>query len=306
MSIETEIRSFAIEKLGFDDCGFCSAMPTDADIAPLARWLSLGYQGGFEFFNRHFPIRKNPNLLLDGVQSAVVVLKNYKNTNKVSIDQAIKVARYVAGKDYHDVVGGKLEDLTQYLKTAFGSDGYDYGVDTKPINEKLYAAKSGLGFIGKNTLFVHPRLGSYCVLGVVLTTARLETLNAKTFSGCGSCRRCVDACPTGAITPDGIDVRRCISYWNKESKKNLSDDDVALTGGWIAGCDICQQACPVNRPQNPVTDWPEFLPEAGIGFDFFDRAGDAVAIPPGSTLYRVRDRICENYPKYRARFRPSR
>jgi len=295
MSLKDKIYSYAIQELGLDDCRFTSPEIGD-DIKLYQQWLKAGYNGQMDYLKRHLAFKKNPDLLLKGVKSAIIVIKRYTNTNEKHLPQQWKVARYAVGKDYHTCLGERLRKLEQFIRTNVpGSECYS-GVDSRPLAERSLALKAGIGFLGKNSMVIHPKWGSYFFIGVVLTNLEIET-DQPIRKNCGQCRRCIDACPTKAIKPKSfIDAKRCIGYKTIERKTALSPSELKENNGWLFGCDICQEVCPYNKINGELTDWSEFLPESGVGFDFFDRnSGSSLAIPKTSAMYRSRKTVSQNW-----------
>jgi epoxyqueuosine reductase len=244
--------------LGFDLVAVGPADPPEhADS--FRRWVAAGHAGTMDYLERRLPERVDPRQVLADARSVVTVALNYYQGE--AEDASWKpVARYAWGRDYHDVMTPRLEALTQYIGEAAGARGKCY-VDTGPLLERDLAARAGLGWIGKNTMLLHPRLGSWFFIGVLLTTAELahgEPLPDR----CGTCRACLDACPTDAFTaPYVLDARRCISYLTIEHRGEVEPALAAKMGGWQFGCDICQDVCPWNR-RAPLTREAAFLPTA--------------------------------------------
>jgi len=229
--------------LGFDLCGITTGTKTEHD-ASFRQWLADGCHGEMRYMTR----RPDPDQLLPGVRSIIVVGLNYHNPG------IPHVARYAAGmRDYHDVMGEKLNELAKLV------DGVWY-VDTGPILERDLTQRAGLGWIGKHTNLINRRLGNWLLLGEVLTTRELVP-DAPERGHCGSCRRCLDACPTGAITaPYRLDARRCISYLTIELKGSIPVELRPLIGARVFGCDACLEVCPWNRFARLSTIAPRALP----------------------------------------------
>jgi epoxyqueuosine reductase len=252
--------------------------------------------GDMAYLRRHFPLKENPELLLPGVRSAVVVIKNYKNTAHQHLPQPRKIARYAVGQDYHLVMSQKLDALAGHIRHLDPTVQTYCGVDSRPLAERSLALKAGVGFRGRNTMVIKPKLGSYFFIGIVLTTAVFPEDKPMHFT-CGTCRKCIDACPTDALSEDGrLDPLRCISYQTIEQKAPMSGAQRKAAQGWRFGCDICQEVCPFNHSQTPLTDWELFMPEAGVGFDFFEQP-EQPEIPKDTALYRSRKQIRENWKR---------
>jgi len=285
------------QEIGFDAIGFCSPFLTeDALYAQRQMVVNEGYHD-MGYLARHLAFKENPNLLLPGVQTAIVVIKNYKNTTQQQLQHTKKIARYAVGQDYHTVIQEKLEQLEARLKEEAPEAQCYIGVDSRPIAERALAIQSGIGFKGRNSMVIRPKLGSYFFIAVLLTTLKIP-FDVVGKGTCGTCQRCVTACPTQTITSDGgFHIDRCIAYNTIEKKTPLTDDEKERYNGWTFGCDICQEVCPFNNPFITETDWPEFKPDAGVGFEFFDQHKDISAtleIPKNSALYRSRKRIAHN------------
>ncbi|MFA5060164.1 MAG: tRNA epoxyqueuosine(34) reductase QueG [Candidatus Omnitrophota bacterium] len=291
-TLKSKIFHFATQTLGFDDCRFTTPELSDA-LVIYKEWLDHGYHGEMDYLKKHFKFKENPELLLGGVKSAIVLIKNYRNTLEPKINTRTKLARYAVGKDYHFVIGEKLKELENFIKNQNADIKCYAGVDSRPIAERSLALKAGIGFLGKNSMVIRPGLGSYFFIGVVLTTHTFEPDDVLKWD-CGSCRLCIDACPTQAINNDStLNAVKCISYQTIERKDPLSADEIKQAKGWLFGCDICQEVCPYNTTA-PLTNWKEFLPESGIGFDFFEKRKLEI-IPKDSAVYRSRARIIQNH-----------
>lgn len=295
-SLKTQVARFAVQTLGFDDCRFTGPNLSETDIAQLQLWLASGHQGDMDYLRKHLPFKSSPDLLLPGVRTAIILIKNYNNTEKRRLTNRLKIARYAAGADYHRVIGKKLSAFARYLSGEVpGARGYT-SIDARPVAERALAVKAGIGFRGKNTLVIQPGLGSYFFIAAVLTTIPFDPDQPNT-TDCGECTLCLDSCPTGALSAEeGLDARKCISYQTVERKMPLSPEESDRVEGWAFGCDICQEVCPYNHGKIPLTTWPEFRPEAGVGFDFFDRENpESVKIKRRTSLYRSRKRIFSNW-----------
>jgi epoxyqueuosine reductase len=282
--------------LGFDAIGFASPFLTEAALYAQRRMVETESYQDMAYLARHLSFKENPNLLLPGVQTAIVVIKNYKNTPEKHLPETQKVARYAVGKDYHVVMKEKLSLLEIALKTQAPTAQSYIGVDSSPIAERALAIQSGIGFRGRNSMIIRHRLGSYFFIGVMLTTVKIEP-DEIVKGTCGTCQRCVEACPTQTITANGdFHIDRCIAYNTIEKKTPLPENVKKTYQGWTFGCDICQEVCPFNNPFIPETNWDAFRPEAGVGFDFFERQARISDIPKASALYRSRKRLFENTP----------
>jgi epoxyqueuosine reductase len=256
------------KSLGFDLCGVVRAEKFP-ELEQTPEWLARGYAGEMKYLAD--PRRGDPRSAMPGVQSAIVGLLNYSTEQPLSTDPALPIedgkpsawiSRYAWGDDYHEVLRERLEALTESLRERFESpfEARAY-VDTGPVQERVLAKYAGLGWLGKNTLLLNQMLGSFFFLGVILTTLDLEpTLGANELPPpdlCGSCRRCLDACPTQAfVEPYVMDARKCISYLTIELRGSIPEEFRAAMGNHVFGCDICQDVCPWNRRAPIVTRAP--------------------------------------------------
>jgi epoxyqueuosine reductase len=245
-------------QLGFDAVAIGPATPADHGDA-FARWLDAGYAGTMAYLERTRAERLDPRRLLPGAQSVVAVALSYNPTDGDDATAATRgwhgVARYARGLDYHDVMRPRLERLAGFIGEAAGAEVRSRAaVDTSAVLERDLAARAGLGWIGKNTNLLSERLGSYVFIGIVLTTAAMP-FDTPTPDRCGTCRACLDACPTDAfVAPYQLDARRCISYLTIEHRGDIDDALAAGVGDWVFGCDACQDVCPWNRKAEPATE----------------------------------------------------
>lgn len=252
------VKARALE-LGFDRVAVGPADPPEHGSF-FARWLEAGHAGEMAYLERSREKRLDPRNVLPGARSVIVVAQYYYQGNLPEAESWRPVSRYAWGRDYHTVMTPKLETLLCYLQEVAGPEtrGKVY-VDTGPVLERDLAARAGLGWIGKNTMLLHPSLGSWFFLGVILTTAELSR-DTPMADHCGSCAACLDACPTEAFTePYFLDARRCISYLTIELKGAIPEDLRPQMGEWIFGCDVCQEVCPWNR-EYPLSRHPAFYP----------------------------------------------
>ena len=244
--------------LGFDLVAVGPADPPEHGEA-LARWVADGHAGTMAYLGRRLPERLDPRRVLPEARSVVCVALNYFQ-GPAADESWAPVARYAWGRDYHDVMTPRMEALARFIGEAAGERGRCY-VDTGPVLERDLAARAGLGWVGKNSMLLHPGLGSWFFIGVLLTTAALvhdEALPDR----CGTCRACLDACPTDAfVAPYVLDARRCISYLTIEHRGPVDPALAPAMGQWQFGCDVCQDVCPWNR-RAPLTREPAFLPTA--------------------------------------------
>ncbi|HEX4494196.1 MAG TPA: tRNA epoxyqueuosine(34) reductase QueG [Thermoanaerobaculia bacterium] len=266
------IKSWALEA-GFDRAGVARLEPLEHGEA-LVRWLDRGDQAGMEYLGRRIEARLDPSQIFPGARSVLCVALQYHPLHKEdgarqpepSGDLWRRVARYARGKDYHDVLGDRLKALEERVRAEFpGCETRRY-VDTGPVLERELAARSGLGVAGKNTMLLHRQGGSWFLLGELFLSLDLDPGPLQPVEDlCGSCTRCLDACPTGALAePYRLDSNRCISYWTIEHRGALPDEARRMVGGWVFGCDVCQEVCPWNAGAAPaIHPEMELPPERG-------------------------------------------
>lgn len=253
--------------LGFDLVGVAPAEPTRYR-AYLREWLDAGKAASMHYLARRFEERADPRAYLPGAVSVVCVATNY-HTPLEPVPEAERarhgrVARYALGDDYHEHMKPRLYELADWIRQEAPGAQTRCGVDTAPILERELAARAGVGWVGKNTCIIHPRLGSWLLLGEVITTVPLAADEPMT-DHCGSCTRCIDACPTGAITePYRLDASRCISYLTIEHRADIPAEFHPAIGDWLYGCDVCQDVCPHNNHVESSPD-PHFRPRLQTG-----------------------------------------
>ncbi len=271
--IENQDISFAVKKkaleLGFDACGIAQAGALTAHQPRLSEWLAKGCHAKMSYMAGHFEKRIDPRQLVPGAQSVVVVALNYYPGVSQPAGAGYKVARYAYGRDYHFVMKEKLQQLADQLTAIAGKHTYRVFTDSAPVLERAWAQHAGLGNFGKNSCLIIPRKGSYYLLGELITDIKLEPDEAFHKDLCGKCTKCIDACPTKAITAPGvIDAGKCISYLTIELKDMMPERFRGKCEGWIFGCDLCQEACPHNKharahtekafePLTPIASWQQ-------------------------------------------------
>lgn len=242
-----QIKRIASE-LGFSFCGISKATFLEEEAPKLEDWLNRGYQGKMGYLENHFDKRLDPTKLVDGAKSVISLVYNYFPEKDLASDKGYKVAKYAYGKDYHFVIKDKLKTFFQSMQETIHLDieGRVF-VDSAPVHERAWAAKSGLGWIGKNSLLLNKQMGSFFFLAEIICDLELIA-DSPVKDHCGTCTRCIDACPTDAIPqPYVIDASRCISYLTIELKDELPSGFKGEMEGWIFGCDICQDVCPWNK-----------------------------------------------------------
>jgi epoxyqueuosine reductase len=268
-----EVVKAEAARLGFLACGITTVDPIPHGEV-LDRWLRQGYAGNMRYLHRQARKRKNPALIEPRAKSIVVVLDNYYQKSRGG--ERPRVARYARGADYHRVIARRLEQLAGHLKDQ-GAALARISVDAGPVPERELAQRAGLGWIGKNTMLIRPGAGSFFFIGSILTDLPLPPDPAFDEDRCGSCTRCLEACPTGAlIEPRLLDARRCISYLTIEYKGAIPDELADRFQGWAFGCDICNEVCPWNVSFADLLPEPhaELAPRRDLdqaGPDFFDR-----------------------------------
>ena len=274
------------EALGFDACGIASATALEEESANMEQWLDEGREGEMGYLTRNKEKRYDPRLLVEGTKSIVTVLYNYFPKQQIGDHGRYKIAKYAYGADYHDVLKRKMRQLLEHIETQTRKlEGVRIFVDSAPVLDRAWAVRCGLGFIGKNTLLIHPPLsttasrsreeknveqtarrslrqcgGSFFFIGHLFLPLEMEETGKPLTNRCGRCTKCIDACPTGALeAPFKIDARKCISYLTIEYKGSLDGHDPERFNGWMYGCDTCQDVCPYNRFALPNLE-AEFQP----------------------------------------------
>ena len=252
IDLTATVKARALE-LGFSAVGIARLGP-NRHAAELDAWLAAGYGGTMTYINRQAKKRKDPRRVMPGARYAIVTLTNYFH-GRVN-PAATRIAQYAWSTDYHTVVGPRLEQLAETVRDVVPDARTRCYVDAGPIPERELAQQAGLGWIAKNMMLINPRLGSFTFIGVVLTDAELVADDPLGVDHCGSCRRCLDACPTDAfVSPGVLDARRCISYVTIEHHGPFNPAQRDMTGDWLYGCDVCQDVCPWNvRFASPTAD----------------------------------------------------
>jgi len=252
-----DVKQHAAE-LGFDACGIACAAPIDPEDR-LGKWLAAGNHADMTWMERTREIRQDVAQKLPGTRSVIVVARNYYVNADGGDPKPPRISRYAWGRDYHRVLEKPLRALAKFVESANSAHQTYCCIDSGPVMEKAWAARAGLGWIGKNSLVLRRGMGSYFFLGAILTTAQLEP-DAPVSDQCGSCRICIDACPTAAIVEARVvDARKCISYQTIENRGDIPQALHRDTGAWLFGCDVCQDVCPWNR-RVPETSEPDFTP----------------------------------------------
>ncbi len=246
----TAIVKDAARRLGFDYCGITSTAALEEEKTRFKKWLQHKHHGEMSYLENHFEKRLNPAILVEGARSVVSLMYNYYPARKLPDKNNYKISKYAYGADYHYVIRRKLKEYLSILNDKIGKiEGRGF-VDSAPVMERQLAARSGLGWIGKNTLLINKKKGSFFFLAELIIDLEL-IYDGPTGDFCGTCTRCIDACPTDALSPYQMDAKKCISYLTIELKKDIPADFKGKMNGWIFGCDICQDVCPWNRFSKP-------------------------------------------------------
>jgi epoxyqueuosine reductase len=254
----TKLIKTEAKRLGFLSCGVSKAEFLEEEAPRLESWLNKNMHGEMSYMENHFDKRLDPRLLVDGAKSVVSLLYNYY-PSEFQNEESYKISKYAYGTDYHFVIRDKLKELLAYIRDEIGEVSGRCFVDSAPVLDKAWAAKSGLGWIGKHSNLLTQKVGSFYFIAELIIDLDLE-YDTPVTDHCGSCTACIDACPTEAITePHVVDGSKCISYFTIEIKDNIPNDFKGQFDDWIFGCDICQDVCPWNRFSKPHKE-PLFNP----------------------------------------------
>ena len=234
----------------------------EAEAPRLEQWLLQGRHGSMGYMERHFDLRLDPTKLVPGARSVISLAYNYFSPPRQQDPDAPRISTYAYGRDYHKVLKKRLKGLMAFIVEQFGEVALRAFVDSAPVLEKAWAERAGIGWRGKHTNVIRQGSGSWFFLCELITDLELEP-DAPATDHCGTCRRCIDACPTEAITPYGVDGSRCISHLTIELKEAIPQEFAGKLDGWVFGCDICQEVCPWNRFAAPHQE-PEFEPRAEL------------------------------------------
>jgi epoxyqueuosine reductase len=256
MSLTAEALKTRAAELGFDACGI-APVGDHPELRFFHEWLSRGYAGTMDYLARSASRRDDVRRILPGARSVIVTATVYNTDRPYSTEDRdpdrAHIARYAWGEDYHEVIGRRLKSLVAWMRQSTSEmfDARAY-VDTGPVQERVYAQRAGIGWIGKNSCLIHPTLGSWTFLAEIVCTLEFEA-DPASFDQCGTCSLCLEACPTGALVGPGVlDARRCVSYLTIEHRGDVPDELAERFGSWVYGCDICQEVCPWNQ-QAPVS-----------------------------------------------------
>ena len=247
----TQLIKAESKRLGFDYCGISKATFLEEQAPRFEKWLSKNMQGSMSYMENYFDKRLDPRLLVDGAKSVISLLLNYYPSQTQTDEQAPKISKYAYGQDYHFVMKEKLKELIFFIDSNIGEINGRAFVDSAPVMDKAWAEKSGLGWIGKNSNLINKQSGSFFFIAELIVDLELEYDGAiKDY--CGTCTRCIDACPTDAIVePYLVDGSKCISYFTIELKENIPPTMKGKFENWMFGCDICQDVCPWNSFSKP-------------------------------------------------------
>lgn len=251
LSIEqfAQLKSFCIEEMGFLDMGAAKAEFMEPEARQLEAWLESGSHGKMAYMANHFELRTDPTKLVPGAKTVISLLYNYY-TPTVQLDRsAPKLSMYAYGRDYHKVIKKKLKLIMKWMNEHVGQVAGRGFVDSAPVMERDWARRAGLGWMGKHTLLINQRAGSYFFLAELIIDLEIDTVQEQVKDHCGTCTRCIDACPTLAISKKGysLDASKCISYLTIELKEDIPAVYKDSMEQWMFGCDICQAVCPWNR-----------------------------------------------------------
>lgn len=257
IKIRTQIIKQKAAELGFDFCGISQAGFLNEEAIRLETWLQRDYHGKMTYMANHFDKRLDPTKLVEGAKSVISVILNYFPEEELYTD--LKISKYAYGEDYHFVLKRKLTGLLEFMQESIGDINARIFVDSAPVMDKVWAKKSGLGWVGKHSNLINREMGSFFFLGEIICDLELET-DGPIKDYCGTCTACIDACPTDAIAePYVVDGSKCISYLTIELKENIPDEFKGKMQNWVFGCDICQDVCPWNRFSKSHKT-PEFIP----------------------------------------------
>lgn len=254
----TQFIKSEAQRLGFLSCGISKAGFLEEEAPRLENYLNQDFNGQMSYMENHFDKRLDPTLLVDDAKSVVSLILNYY-PDEHQIDNTFKISKYAYGQDYHYIIKEKLKELLHSIQTEIGEVSGRAFVDSAPVLDKAWAAKSGLGWMGKNSNLITQKVGSFYFIAELIIDLDLEYDHAVT-NHCGTCTACIDACPTQAIVaPYVVDGSKCISYFTIELKENIPTEMKGKLDDWVFGCDVCQDVCPWNRFSKPHKE-PLFNP----------------------------------------------
>ncbi|MDD7885583.1 tRNA epoxyqueuosine(34) reductase QueG [Flavivirga sp. 57AJ16] len=258
-SKHTNLIKTEAKRLGFLSCGISKAQFLEEEAPRLENWLNKNMHGQMQYMENHFDKRLDPTKLVEGSKSVISLLLNYYPSEFQQDDTAPKISKYAYGTDYHFIIKDKLKSLLNFIQEEIGEVHGRAFVDSAPVLDKAWAAKSGLGWIGKHSNLLTQQVGSFYFIAELIIDLDLE-YDLPTTDHCGTCTACIDACPTQAITePYVVDGSKCISYFTIELKENIPTEFKGQFDDWMFGCDVCQDVCPWNRFSKPHNE-PLFNP----------------------------------------------
>lgn len=260
----SELIKAEAARLGFMFCGISRAGFLEKEAPRLENWLKNGYHGKMAYMENHFDKRLDPRKLVEGSRSVISLALNYYTEQQQSDPEAPRISKYAYGADYHDVIKAKLRELLHTIQEQVGDVSGRAFVDSAPVLDRAWAAQAGFGWIGKNSNLINKKSGSFFFLAELIVDLDLQYDSPDDRDYCGTCTRCLDACPTEAIVaPQVVDGSKCISYLTIELKDELPAEFKGKTENWMFGCDICQDVCPWNRFSSPHNE-PSFEPHADL------------------------------------------
>jgi len=261
-SNNTKLLKDKAAQLGFSFTGIAQAKKLEKEANQLETWLNKGYHGKMSYMENHFEKRVDPRKLVPGAKSVISLVYNYYPEKELA-SKKHKIARYAYGEDYHHVIRNKLSELVDELSPKLGAFEGRVFTDSAPVMERQWAAKAGLGWLGKNTLLLNKEMGSFFFLATIISDWEFDYDNPiKDY--CGTCTACIDACPTQAINPNGfLEANKCISYLTIELKNEIPSEFSGKMDNWMFGCDVCQEVCPWNRFSKPHSE-PAFQPKGPL------------------------------------------
>jgi len=252
-----KLKQIALDQ-GFDACGISKIEHLTDEQAYLEKWLAKGFHGDMGYMERNIEKRTDPSVLVEGAQSVISVLLNYYPEKQLPESSHYKISKYAYGMDYHYVIKEKLQHLMDYIEQEFPGTPMRMFTDSAPVLDKSWAIRSGLGWMGKHSLLINKQMGSFFFIGEIIVGLDLQADAPYDKDYCGTCTKCIDSCPTDAITePYVLDAKRCISFLTIEAKQDVPVEFKDQLNNWIFGCDICQDVCPWNSKAKPTSE-PSF------------------------------------------------
>jgi len=247
------------KEIGFSSIGFAKAEQMNAEARRLESWLNQNHHGQMSYLERHFDLRTDPRKLVEGAKTVISLTYNYYMPPVEKKEETYNISIYANGRDYHKVIRKKLKILFEYIQQISGNVQGRVFVDSGPVLERDWAKRAGLGWMGKNTMMIHPKAGSWFFLAEIIIDLELDP-DVPLKDYCGTCKKCIEACPTEAFSKEGyiLDASKCISYLTIELKGDIPEIFSGKFQDWIFGCDICQQVCPWNKFASPHNE-PEFI-----------------------------------------------